>query len=607
MAFLVVQTLTGLASASSLFLVASGLSIIFGVTRVVNFAHGSLFMLGAYAALTLEPAIGFWPAVLAAPVAVAAFGAGVEMLVLRRVYGAPELFSLLATFGLVLIIRDGVILLWGPADRLGPRAPGLQESLPLLGSNVPAYDLFLIALGPLVLGAVWALFRFTRFGILVRAATQDRGMVAACGVDERWLFTGVFALGAFLAGLGGALQMPRETIHPDLATQVVVLAFVITIVGGMGSVTGAYLAAVLIGVLNAVGLAYLPHATLVLPFVVMAVTLVVRPQGLLGERPPAGGTAEHAAPPPLPAWGRPAWVAAGVVLAVAAAVPLWGGGWLQMVVAEIAILALFTAGLQVITGLGGMISFGHAAFFGLGAYGAALAHKYLDVGLAGGLVSGTLLAAAGALAFGPLCVRLSGVYLAMLTLAFAEILHAGATQWYGVTGGDNGILGLWPGGVFAMPWAYALLAVGLVALALLGLRRYAFSPAGQGVRAARDNPRRAEASALPVARLRLAAFLVGGGVSGLAGGLYAWLKGSVFPGVLAVETSVEALVMMLLGGVHSLAGPVLGAAVFKTLEVGLATRTDLWRMVLGGVIVLLVVAAPGGLAGIGNRLRGRGS
>ena len=294
MDFLLIQLLNGLASASYLFLVASGLSIIFGVTRIVNFAHGSFYMLGAYIAYTLVGLIadwvpgGFWIGLLLAAGAVAMLGALIEVTILRRIYRAPELFQLLATFGVALIVQDLVVLIWGPQDLLGPRAPGLAGAVDIFGSSFPAYDLLLIALGPAVLLALTVLFRRTRWGILVRAATQDREMVAALGVRQDRLFTGVFVLGAFLAGLGGAVQLPRASVHHAMDLQIIVETFVVVVVGGLGSVPGAYLAAVLLGVLNAFGIVIFPQVSLALAFLVMAVVLVVRPWGLLG-RPEASG------------------------------------------------------------------------------------------------------------------------------------------------------------------------------------------------------------------------------------------------------------------------------------------------------------------------------
>src|SRR6266568_159510 len=251
----VVQLLNGLAGASSLFLVGAGLSLIFGVTRIVNFAHGSFYMLGIYIAYTLADKLGggawFWPALLIAAIAVGVIGALVEMLLLRRVYRAPELFQLLATFALMLVIKDAALWIWGPEDLLGPRAPGLAQAIPIFGRQFPTYDLFLIVIGPVVLGLLWLLLTRTRWGTLVRAATQDREMVGALGVNQAWLFTAVFALGTMLAGLGGALQLPREPANLNLDLLTIGDAFVVVVVGGMGSIPGAYVAALLIAEIKA--------------------------------------------------------------------------------------------------------------------------------------------------------------------------------------------------------------------------------------------------------------------------------------------------------------------------------------------------------------------
>jgi branched-chain amino acid transport system permease protein len=239
MSALVLQILTGLASASALFLVASGLSLIFGVTRIVNFAHGSFYMLGLYGAVALTDAwgagpLGFWGGVLVAALAVAALGALIEVLVLRRLYSAPELYQLLATFALVLVIRDAALRAWGPEDLLGPKAPALKGAIDVLGKPFPSYDVLSIFIGPIVLAALWLLLKRTRWGLLVRAATQDREMVGALGVNQRWLFTSVFALGTFLAALGGALQMPHEPANLNLDLALIGEVFVVVVVGGMG-------------------------------------------------------------------------------------------------------------------------------------------------------------------------------------------------------------------------------------------------------------------------------------------------------------------------------------------------------------------------------------
>jgi branched-chain amino acid transport system permease protein len=604
MDFLLIQTLNGLASASSLFLVASGLSIIFGVTRIVNFAHGSFYMLGAYIAVSVISVLGgqdgfsFWGGVLLAACVVAVVGALVEIVILRRIYAAPELFQLLATFGVVLMIQDITLYVWGPEDKLGPRAPGFRSFVMIFDNRFPSYELFLIVVGPVVLLALWLLFNRTRWGTLVRAATLDREMVGALGVNQRLLFTSVFMFGSFLAGLGGALQLPREavTLHMDLA--MITEVFVVVVVGGLGSITGAYLAAVLIGLVHAFGIVYFPKSTLVLAFLVMAIVLVVKPYGLLGRKPSGQATRGQAIPEPLlaPADQLIKMLGAGL-LAVLIILPPFLGDYGVSFLTELVIFALFAASLHFLMGPGGMHSFGHAAYFGLGAYGAALAVKWLAAPMAVGLLASPLLAGFAGVLFGWFCVRLSGVYLAMLTLAFAQIAWATAFQWVDVTGGDNGILGVWPSEWAKPKLAYFYMALALVAGGILALRHLIFSPFGYALRAGRDSPLRAEASGLNVQRLQWAGFIVAAVAAGLAGGLFAFFKGSVFPTYLSIPKSVDALLMVLLGGVQTISGPIVGAFVFAGLEEQLMRFTAYWRFILGLVIVLLVILFPKGLAG----------
>jgi branched-chain amino acid transport system permease protein len=605
------QTLNGLASASSLFLVASGLSIIFGVTRIVNFAHGSLYMLGAYIAWTLVTwfgpgdALGFWGGVVLAALCVALIGVLIEVLILRRIYQAPELFQLLATFGVVLMVQDIALAIWGAEDKLGPRAPGFKSFVILFGNRFPTYELFIIAVGPLVLLGLWLLFQKTRWGMLVRAATQDREMLGALGVNQRLLFTSVFAFGATLAGLGGALQLPREaaTLHMDLST--ITEVFVVVVVGGLGSVTGAYLAAVLIGILHAFGILIFPKITLVLVFLVMAVVLVVRPYGLMGKAP-SGLARSHGPVEPmlLPSDGLTK-LAGLIALAALALAPLVAPDAMLLILTELIIFALFAASLHFMMGPGGMASFGHAAYFGLGAYGAALAVKWLGAPMEPALLFAPFLAGIAGIVFGWFCVRLSGVYLAMLTLAFAQIAWATAFQWVELTGGDNGILGVWPSAWAASKFGFYYLALTVCAVAVLGLRLTIFSPLGYALRAARDNPLRAEAIGLDVMRIQWVAFAIAAFAAGVAGALFAFFKGSVFPTYMAIPRSVDALLMVLLGGVQTVSGPIVGAFAYAGLSDQLAKMTMYWRFGLGLSIVLLVVLFPRGLVGATLSLRER--
>ncbi len=609
---LLFQALNGLAAASSLFLVGAGLSLIFGVTRIINIAHGSFYMLGLYLAATLAlkvgGGLGFWGGILAAGLVVAALGALVEVLLLRRIYQAPELFQLLATFALVLIINDAAQYVWGPEDLLGPRAPGLRGSMEILGRNFPTYDLFLIAIGPFVLLLIHLMLGKTRFGRLIRAATQDREMVGALGVNQAMLFTVVFVLGAFLAGFGGALQVAREPANLGLDLVVISDAFVVVVVGGMGSITGAFLAAIIIAEVKAlcIGLGLVHFGafavnfsklTLVAEFLVMAIVLIVRPYGLLG-RPQAAVRNPAEIDDPI----RPATLAlkatAAAVLIGLLLLPLANVSPYALVLGiDVLIAILFATSLHFIMGPGGMHSFGHAAYFGLGAYGAALMVKFVAAATPVALIAAPLAALLGALLFGWFAVRLSGVYLAMLTLAFAQIVWSILFQWEDVTGGSNGILGIWPQAPFDSRRAFYLLTLGLAVAGVLLLRRFLFAPFGYAMRAGRDSVLRAESIGINVKRVHWIGFAIAGTFAGVAGGTFAFAKGTISPDVAWVSRSIDAMVMVLLGGIQTLTGPIVGAAVFTVLQDNLMRQTTFWRGLLGAVILLLVLVFPGGIVG----------
>jgi len=603
MTLVLLQCLTGLTNAMFLFLVASGLSLIFGVTRIINFAHGSFFMVGAYAAATLAAAAlplgaaGYYLGALLASLAVALLGGLVEFFLLRRIYRVAPLYQLLLTFALVLVTGDAVRFFWGPENRLGPPPPGLSGSISVLGQPFPTYDLVVLLVGPAVAGGLWWLLHRTRWGILIRAATADREMVGALGVKESRLFTGVFILGSWLAGLAGALQMPRQALTTVMDSTVIAEAFVVVVVGGMGSPLGALLGALLIGLLQAVGILWLPREFhLVIAFLLMAVVLVFRPWGLLGRPLGHDQGEEGRAPEPHGSAGLPRWLLGATLLAFVALPPLLPTFFIWLLV-EILAFALFAASLQLLIGSGGMISFGHAAYFGVGAYGAALWMQQGGLPMPVAFLLGPLASLLAALLFGLFCVRLSGVYFAMLTLAFAQIAYAVVHQWYDVTGGDNGILGVWPSSSLASPLRYYYLALLAGGIGLAFLRRVTASPFGITLRAARDHATRCEALGVNVRTHQLMAFSVAGLCAGLGGTIFVFLKGSAFPDYLGIPVSVESLVMVLLGGLQSPAGAPAGAALYLLLHTFITKYTGYWQAALGGMLILLVLVFPQGLGG----------
>jgi branched-chain amino acid transport system permease protein len=331
-------------------------------------------------------------------------------------------------------------------------------------------------------------------------------------------------------------------------------------------------------------------------FIVMAVVLVLRPWGLLGRAQAAvrgPGAPESPLNPPT---GR-AVTALLILAAGLAAIPAFTTGYTLVLLTDVLVFALFAASLHFMMGPGGMASFGHAAYFGLGAYGAGLLVLRFALPMELALALAPLFALAGALVFGWFCVRLSGVYLAMLTLAFAQIAWSVAFQWDTVTGGSNGMIGVWPAPWLASKTAFYYAALLACAAALALLWRMIFSPFGYALRASRDSSLRAEAIGIPVRAVQWAAFCVAGLFAGLAGALFAFSKGSISPETLSVPRSVDALVMVLLGGLQTVTGPMWGAALFVWLEDTISRGFEYWRAAIGAAILLLVLAFPQGIAG----------
>lgn len=286
----VVQVVAGLGSGAVLFLIASGLTLIFGALRVVNFAHGSLYALGAYFAVALGEQIGFgnvtfWIVLVLSGVLVAGLGASLEMLFFRPIYRRPLLTQLLVTFAFVLIISGIIRYVWGAQGESTPTPEFLSGGVRILGTQVPKYQFFLMACAVAVAVFLWLLLYKTGLGRMIRAAVADAELLGLSGVNVRWLFTGVFALGCFFAGLAGCLVTLQGAIGPELGVGAIIRAFVVIVIGGLGSLTGAFIAAFMVGVAEALGILWVPEASLAIVFAVLVVVLAIRPQGLFGVRP----------------------------------------------------------------------------------------------------------------------------------------------------------------------------------------------------------------------------------------------------------------------------------------------------------------------------------
>ena len=279
------QGLIGLSLAMYLWLISAGLTIIFGVLGVINFAHGSLFMLGAYFAFTFYGLLGwnFGLAIALSLLCTAVVGFVMERFFLRHLYGVDEAYQLLLTFGFVLILDDAVKMIWGGLFRIPPIPAFLEGNWRVVGRPFPVYNAFIIASGVVVGLALWLAFEKTWWGKTVRATASDREMANAIGVNVPRVFSGVFMAGAVLAALGGALGTPLRVASPGLGATMIIQAFVITVIGGLGNLRGAFVGSLIVGVLSAFGTLLFPTFELALIYVIMAAVLLVRPQGLFAR------------------------------------------------------------------------------------------------------------------------------------------------------------------------------------------------------------------------------------------------------------------------------------------------------------------------------------
>jgi branched-chain amino acid transport system permease protein len=282
--FLITQCLNALSEAALLFFLGVGLTLIFGIMRIINFAHGAFFMLGAYVGYSAVQLTGsFWGALLMAPLAVGGVGAAFELGILRRLYGRDGSAFLMVTFGLTLVMGEAIRLTWGVAALNVPLPQLLSGIVFIFDEPFPIYRLFLAGAGIVVALAIWQFLERTRLGLLIRATSQNAEMVHALGTDVRLVRSAVFGIGCGLAGIGGVLAAPLVTASPGMAPNAVIDTFVIVIIGGMGSFLGSAIAAVLVGFVQVFGTYYFPDFALALMYLLMLLVLVVRPGGLLGK------------------------------------------------------------------------------------------------------------------------------------------------------------------------------------------------------------------------------------------------------------------------------------------------------------------------------------
>jgi branched-chain amino acid transport system permease protein len=286
-----IQVLNSLYYASVLFLIAAGLSLIFGVMRIINMAHGSFYAIGAYVtAWMIGRAIGYgvplYALFILIPVGalvVAAIGAVIEPVLLRPFYRRAEEYQLLVTFGLLLILQDSILLIWGGAPRSADR---LMDAFPIIrigGLIYPGYNLVVVGIGVVAAVLLWAVIYRTKFGVMLRATSQDRRMASALGLNVERIYVSAFAIGCFMAGLGGAIIVPIQTAVLDMGIEALILAFVVVVIGGLGSLQGALVGALIVSFVRTAGIQFFPEVELAVLYLIAAVVLLVKPTGLFGR------------------------------------------------------------------------------------------------------------------------------------------------------------------------------------------------------------------------------------------------------------------------------------------------------------------------------------
>jgi branched-chain amino acid transport system permease protein len=608
MEFLLAQLLNGLVYGVLLFLMAAGLSLIFGLMNVVSLAHGSFFMLGAFFGLAIfEVTRNFWLGLLLSPVPVVALGIAMELLFMRRLYRRGHMDQVLLTFGFTFVFFDIVQSVWGRTALSLPPPEALKGVVQIGIGVFSTYRLFLIGLGVVLAFLMWLFLERSRLGAMVRAGVDDSAMAAGLGANIPVLFTGIFGAGVALAALGGVAAGPVIGLYPGMDTEILIPALIVIVIGGMGSLRGAFVGSLLIGEADTFGKAYLPGMALFLIYLVMLIVLLLRPQGLFGIKysgVSAAPTVIAASAPPTTAQTQLLGVLAVVALL---AFPFVLLDYTRTLIAEIFIFAIFAMSLDILVGYTGLMSLGHAAFFGLGAYTVAILGVLFGMNAWLGVAAGVTIAAAGAAAIGFFCVRTSGIPFLMLTLAFSQLVFSAALKWRNLTGGSDGLA------IFEKPsflgWglsnslAMYFMTLAFFLLCYWGLRRLINAPLGHIFVGIRENEPRMLAIGYATSSYKLLSFTIAGALAGLAGGLYAIFNGFISPDAVYWTASGDILIMVMLGGAGTLTGPVIGTAIFLLMKNLVSSYSEHWMLIIGVVFISCVMFFPGGIWGTLRQFR----
>ncbi len=609
------QLLLGLINGAFYALLSLGLAVIFGMLGIVNFAHGALYMLGAFTAwMLLEYAgIGYWPALALAPLLVGTYGLVLERTLIRRLYTIDHVYGLLLTYGIALVMQGAFRNLYGSSGLPYTIPSQLQGALDLGFMFLPVYRAWVVVVACVVCAGIWYLIDRTSLGAKLTAAMENAPLLQALGVDVPRMISMTYAGGAALAAFAGVLAAPIYSVNPNMGENLMITVFAIVVIGGMGSMAGSIVAGISLGLLEGIAKIFYPQGSVTVIFLVMAAVLLTRPAGIGGA--PAEKTYRQT-------------VVAGVVSALnrwraLVATVRRGIGFLPservaflIMLALIAVLpffvypiflmkvmcfALFACSLNLLAGYIGLMSFGHAAFFGIGSYIAAYTAKTWGLTPELAIILGGIVAMALGVVFGWLSIQRPGLLFAMITLALAQMVYFFCLQ-ADFTGGEDGIQRVPRGRLFGVVSLennlvlYVVVATIFVAGFLI-IHRTIHSPFGQVLKSIRDNEARTTSLGYRTIDHKLIAFVLASFLAGIAGATKAIVFGLATLTDVSFTASGEAVLMTIVGGLGTLFGPVLGALVLTTIEAYLAKAGAWVSIAHGAVFVVSVLVFRAGIVG----------
>ncbi len=602
------QLLLGLINGSFYALLSLGLAVIFGMLNIINFSHGAQYMMGAFGAYFLLQylGIGYWWALIIAPIVVAITGIVIERTMLRWLYGLDHLYGLLLTFGLALVIQGIFRHQYGTSGIPYPIPDALQGGQRLTFMFLPNYRAWVIVFSLVVCLATWFLIERTKLGAYLRAATENPALVRAFGINVPRMITLTYGAGVGLAALAGVLAAPIYQVNPLMGADLIVVVFAVVVIGGMGSILGSIITGFALGVIEGLTKVFYPEASNTVIFVIMALVLLIKPSGLFGRPTTQVSAVEHGGTSAAGDAGGSALLFLGALALFFIISPFF---IYPLFLMKAMCFALFACAVNLLVGYVGLLSFGHAMFLGSAGYVSAHAAKVWGLTPELAILAGSAASALLGIVTGALTIRRQGIYFAMTTLAFAQMIFFFALQ-APFTGGEDGIQGVPRGFMFGVldlrnQAAMYCVVFAIVFGALLLMYRIIHSPFGEILKAIRENEPRAISLGYRTERYKLMAFVLSSTLAGLAGAT----KAIVFQ--LASLTDVhwsmsgEAVLMTLVGGLGTVFGPVVGAFIIIAMQNYLA-QFGQWVTVIQGVIfIVCVLAFRRGIAGEVARLLGK--